>query len=300
MRSTRILLLAAAMAALSACGGNLPTEVNGAIADATATLPNIPAVLVSGTSLEKVLSDGPYPGFDTYSYPGDSRMKAWMDAGKYHWVGFYLPAPCHTDTSWTGKRDTLDDMGWGTAVIYVGQQTWGKNPKPSSRLGSPTDCSANLLSSARGKMDALDAIAKTSTEGFAQGSSIFLDIEHMNKIPQAMRDYYLAWTEAVIADGRFRPAYYVHTSNASQIHADIDGVFASHSLGDPQFWIAGGSNFSTSKAPSDVGHHFAAVWQGVLDITEKHNSVRLPIDVNVASVPSPSSEQYTISATATE
>jgi hypothetical protein len=292
MRNTRILLLAAAMAGLSACSSDLPTEVNGAIVDATASLPNIPAVLVSGTSLEKVVSDGPYPGFDTYTYPGDGHMKAWMDSGKYHWVGFYLPAPCHTDTSWSGKRDTLDNMGWGTAVIYVGQQTWGRKPKPSSRLGSASDCSANLLTSARGKMDALDAVAKTSTEGFARGSSIFLDIEHMNTIPSAMRNYYVAWTNAVIADGRYRPAFYVHTSNASQIHADIAPIFTSHALGDPQFWIAGGNNFSTDKAPSDVGHDFAAVWQGALDIVEKHNSVRLPIDVNVASVPSPSSGEF--------
>ena len=49
-----------------------------------------------------------------------------------------------------------------------------------------------------------------------------------------------------------------------------------------------GTLISPEKLPSDVGHAFAAMWQGVLDIHQTHNGVRLPIDVNVAAVPSPS------------
>src|SRR2546423_14332691 len=56
-------------------------------------------------------------------------MRAWLTADKpYRWVGYYLSAPCHSDSSWEGKRQTLSEMGWGMAVIYVGQQTWGKTP----------------------------------------------------------------------------------------------------------------------------------------------------------------------------
>jgi hypothetical protein len=52
-------------------------------------------------------------------------MLAWRDDNvPYEWVGYYLPAPCHRSDSWSGKRATLTDMGWGLAVIYVGQQTW--------------------------------------------------------------------------------------------------------------------------------------------------------------------------------
>jgi hypothetical protein len=57
---------------------------------------------------------------------------------------------------------------------------------------------------------------------------------------------------------------------------------------DPHFWIASERGFSIDKAPEEVGHAFAKVWQGVLDIAETHNGVRLPIDVNVAHRPSPS------------
>src|SRR4051812_49909014 len=74
-------------------------------------------------------SDGPHLGFDTFAYPGDDAMKAWLTADKpYSWVGYYLSAPCHNDDTWEGKRATLSNMGWGMAVIYVGQQTWGKTP----------------------------------------------------------------------------------------------------------------------------------------------------------------------------
>jgi hypothetical protein len=60
---------------------------------------------------------------------------------------------------------------------------------------------------------------------------------------------------------------------------------------DPPFWIASERGFSIDKLPTDVGHAFAQVWQGVLDVVETHNGVRLPIDVNVAQLPSPS-EHY--------
>jgi hypothetical protein len=73
--------------------------------------------------------EGRHLGFDTYAYPGDEVMRAWREANvPYEWVGYYLPAPCHDGTTWSGKRQRLADMGWGMAVIYVGQQTWNKIP----------------------------------------------------------------------------------------------------------------------------------------------------------------------------
>jgi hypothetical protein len=145
------------------------------------------------------------------------------------------------------------------------------------------------VSAARGTADANDAIAKTAAEGFARGTVIFLDIERMDAIPRAMREYYSAWTKRVLEDGRFRPAYYAHSFNATLIYSDVKQVLAGAGIAaDPPFWIASARGFSTDKAPSDVGHAFAQVWQGLLDVVETHNGVRLPIDVNVAQLPSPS------------
>ena len=278
------------------------------------------------------LSDaGPHLGFDTFAYPGDDAMKAWQTADKpYSWVGYYLSAPCHNDDSWEGKRETLADMGWGMAVIYVGQQTWGRTPgqkvavtryvtkrvrttvrlKSGKRVvryvkkrvpvrvlvvprASPgASCSSQLVSASRGTSDGRDAVTKAAAEGFASGTVIFLDLERMDFVPKAMRDYYRAWTQQVLTDGRFRPGYYAHTYNADLIYRDVKQVFTTAGItDDPPFWIAKAQGFAPDKDPTDVGHSFAQVWQGVLDVVETHNGVKLPIDVNVAMLPSPSDFQ---------
>jgi hypothetical protein len=270
--------------------------VGSGAAAVSAAVPDVPARVVGLADPEKVakvVAAGPYAGFDTNVYPGDEAMKAWKAEGTYDWVGYYLAASCHKDASWSGKRERLEAMGWGTAVVYVGQQTWGRTPNPSAGVPAGTTCGANLVSAEQGKKEAADAIAKTAAEGFAPGTVIFLDIEYMDGVPQAMRDYYTAWTDAVLADGRYRVGYYAHTKNAARIYTDVSEVFARHGVRHaPQFWIAGGSNFHRTAEPRGVGHTFAAVWQGLLDTWERRNGVRLPIDVNVAAVPSPSSHEY--------
>ena len=279
-----------------ACTGGASTGLERTLAAVSASVPDVPHAVaeLSGSSiLQEVTDRGPYLGFDTSDYPGDAAMQTWREHADYDWVGYYLQAPCHKDDSWTGKRDALEVMGWGVAVVYVGQQTWGKTPRAGSRKTRGTTCAAHLVSGAQGRLDADDAIAKTAAEGFPNRTAIFLDLEHMNSVPNAMRDYYVAWTERVLDDGRFRPAYYAHNTNAQTIYADIRALFDTRGIDvDPPFWIAGGSNFGRDRAPEDVGHQFADVWQGVLDTWEKHDAVRLPIDVNVAAVPSPSAAQF--------
>jgi hypothetical protein len=282
--------------ALVGCSSSAPTELERALAAVSAAVPDVPGAVaeVSGSAvLQEVTDNGPYLGFDTSIYPGDAAMQSWRDHANYDWVGFYLPAPCHKDESWSGKRETIERMGWGVAVVYVGQQTWGQTPQPGARVREGTKCTTNLLTAAQGRLEADDAIAKSLAEGFLPGTAIFLDIEHMERVPNAMREYYLAWTERVLEDGRFRPAYYAHTRNAQQIYDDVRALFDRREIeSDPPFWIAGGSNFGRDRDPQEVGHRFAAVWQGVLDTWEKHASHGLPIDINVAAVPSPSSAQY--------
>lgn len=285
-------------------------------------------IVQSVANIAKNVEPATHLGFDTYAYPGDETMHAWRDESvPFEWVGFYLPAPCHKDASWSGKRDKLMTMGWGLAVIYVGQQTWGSVPgakrtvtkyvtkyqtktvkvkgrrvkrrvalkvpvrtvvEPRARRGS--SCDVQLVSKEQGVKDANDAITKTLGEGFAPGTVIFLDVERMEKVPVRMRDYYKAWTARVLEDGRFRPGYYTHSHNAEMIYADVKDVFDAAGLREePKFWVAGGKGFSEEKLPQDVGHAFANVWQGLLDVVQTHNGIRLPIDVNISHVPSPSS-----------
>jgi hypothetical protein len=220
-------------------------------------------------------------------------------------------------------------MGWGMAVIYVGQQTWGRMPgeekaRPVARLaprranggraaarsaprvasriapqkqatGTGT-CSSDLVRGDRGRADGEDAVAKAAADGFPTGTVIFLDIERMEKVPRAMRDYYKAWATRVLADGRYRVGVYVHAHNAKLVHEDLKQVFSvAGNREEPTVWVASGHNFSRDKAPHEVGHAFANVWQGMLDIVESHGGVKLPIDVNVSAVPSPS-DQFNVTA----
>jgi hypothetical protein len=224
-------------------------------------------------------------------------MRAWKtaDNAPYKWVGYYLVSPCHKDGSWSGKRQTLTDMGWGLAAVYVGQQTWGRTPKPltakrqAQLAKTKATCNADLLTADRGAVDGRDAIARTATEGFAPRSVVFLDIERMEKMPQAMRDYYRAWARTLLQDGRYLPGVYVHAWNAQAVHDDLKAEFAAAGVKDePRIWVATGHGFDESKSPQDVGFTFAGMWQGMIDVARAVADIKLPVDVNVSSWVSPS------------
>ena len=255
------------------------------------------AITGQESPLADEVNSGKNLGFDTHTYPGERTMRAWKDTpgAPYRWVGYYLPSPCHRDASWSGKRELLMGMGWGLAVVYVGQQTWKRTPRKltPARLAllrkSGANCNADLVGSSRGAADGADAIRVARAEGFAPQSVIFLDIERMEKMPQAMREYYWSWARALLIDGSYRPGVYVHAHNAQTVHDDLVKAFAAANIkGEPRIWIASGRGFDEGKAPQDVGFAFAGVWQGMLDVARAVADIRLPVDVNVSSWTSPS------------
>jgi hypothetical protein len=254
------------------------------------------AVTGQDAKLADAYEKGHFVGFDTHTYPGTATMKTWKNTpgSPYSWVGYYLPSPCHDDASWTGKRDTLMAMGWGMAVVYVGQQTWGKTPRALSEsqrdaVRRKSDCSQDLISIDEGVRNADDATAKTKAEGFPAGSVVFLDIERMEKIPPEMRAYYRAWAARMLANNVYVPGFYAHEHNAQQIHDDVVEEFKSAGRNEePRFWLAGGKGFDEGKAPQDVGYTFAGMWQGVIDVARSVAKIKLPVDVNVGAWASPS------------
>lgn len=297
-------LIVTALVAFSlACTPTLtaPTE-QSPVADVTAKVAQVAAsVTGQDAPMANNYEKGHYVGFDTHTYPGTAVMHTWKETpgAPYSWVGYYLPSPCHDDKSWMGKRDTLQKMGWGLAIIYVGQQTWGRTPRTltsaqASLLRRRTDCSADLISVDEGTRNADEAVARAFGEGFAKGAVIFLDIERMETVPDAMRDYYRAWTARMLANGTYRPGIYAHQHNAQQIFSDVSDVFrAAGKTERPRMWIAGGKGFDVGRAPQDVGFAFAGIWQGVIDIARSVAEVRLPVDLNVASWASPSESGVT-------
>lgn len=309
--AARALLAAGALAALAACDAT----------DAVAPRPTVPTEPLPAGARG-------VPGFDIGVHPGAAALRAWVPpASPYRWVGYYLAAPCHRDASFMGTRAAIQALGYGLAVLYVGQQTWegvpdrqppdggplaARGPTPAATpaaaldgaLAGPTlaaaralargiaqapTCSRTLLSAARGASEGADAVAKTAAEGFPLGTAVFLDLEPMTTIPAAMRDYYRAWFRAVLDDRRFRPAVYVHWRNAAEVQADLATAYAAAGVGtEPPVWVARSTGFALDRAPTDAGFAFATVWQGALDVRRSWNGVTLTIDENVATRASPS------------
>ena len=221
-------------------------------------------------------------------------MQAWRADSPYEWVGYYLAAPCHRDSSWVGTRPRLERMGWGTAVLYVGQQVFEGTPDSVPEEG-PILCSRTLLTAAQGRTDARDAIAKASTEGFPPGTTVFLDIEKVNQLPDSLRTYFRAWQAEVLSEGRYVPGTYVHRENAVALFQDALAVFREAGRTDtPVFWVSGGSGFTLDADPRAVGMNFAVIWQGVLDAERTWGGATLNVDENVATRPSPSAPRNTL------
>ena len=280
-----------------ACGREATEPGSTPIADAAASFAQVASAVTGQPSpLADEQLNGKHLGFDTHTYPGDRTMRAWKNApgAPYRWVGYYLPSPCHKDRSWSGTRQTLADLGWGLAVVYVGQQTWGRTSRPTTKrlaslLAQGTTCNADFLSAARGDTDGADAISVTTAEGFPPRSIVFLDIERMEKLPDVMRDYYRAWARRLLRDDRYLPGVYVHAFNAQVVHDDLKAEFVAAGVTEePRIWVATGHGYEEGKAPQDVGFAFAGVWQGMIDVARAIADIKLPIDVNVSSWTSPS------------
>ena len=291
-------LIAALAAVLAGCSSE-PTDPGGhsTLASVAAGVAQAAAAVTGQKSpMADAYAKGRYVGFDTHTYPGTAVMRTWKNTpgSQYSWVGYYLPSPCHADKSWTGKRDTIQAMGWGVAVVYVGQQTWGKTPRtltPAMRdvVRKKSPCSQDLMGADEGTVNADDATARASAEGFPKGIVVFLDLERVEKVPPAMRDYYRAWVARMLANGKYTPGIYTHEHNAAEIFPDVKGVFrAAGDTATPRFWIAGGKGFDEGRAPQDVGFAFAGMWQGVIDVVRSVANVKLPVDINVGAWKSPS------------
>jgi hypothetical protein len=227
-----------------------------------------------------------FGGFDCGTYPGDSEIQAWKDNSSYQFVGYYLPSPCHPGASWAGKYQLLKNMGWGFAILYVGQQVVG---------GS---CSANTLTRNQGLFDGADTVSKCQTEGFPQGSIVFLDVEGMDPpTPTEMIDYYRGWVSAILDSNYIKPGTYCAAKNANDLFNAAQVEYAAHGLpgGAPSFWIVKVDPLfdPLSSSPTGCGISFADVWQGRIDISnESHGGVTFDIDQDAANTSDPSSASH--------
>jgi hypothetical protein len=197
--------------------------------------------------LRRVSAMAGFAGFDTDIYPGGAQM-GWLKANtNLVWCGYYLaPAPSHDDTSWMGARAALAAQGWGIAPVYLGQQITGPGSHNPSQDQGTTD--------GNNAADLMDG------EGFATGSTVFLDLENGPPMTAPLNDYAGAWCDAVTSRG-YQPGIY-----CSHLIADAVSAFRPAA----RIWAykvptiaanpVAGTEFPTPD-PSGSGFAEAVAWQ---------------------------------------
>jgi Rv2525c-like, glycoside hydrolase-like domain len=215
-----------------------------------------------------------FAGFDTSGYPGDRIMLKLRDTTNFWYCGYYLaPAPRHSDTSYMGKRNLLQGLGFGILPLYVGEQVEG----PGSLHPSPEN----------GAKDGNDAVRLMRGEGFPEGSCVFLDLE--NGPPLRLGDYVDNWCGAVSNDG-FLPGVYCSHLLADDIHrlqpiarifAFKVGTTAAHPVSGPPY---------PEPDPGRSGFAAAFVFQHQQNalIAVPGEAKRLKVDLSCARVADPS------------
>jgi Domain of unknown function (DUF1906) len=142
-----------------------------------------------------------HAGMDRMVYPGDDVMTKLWDHTNLEWTGFYLdPAPSRhyrgklRGKGWMHKYQFLNNLGWGFAPLYLGQQTQGPGSK--------------VVTANQGSTDATDAAKLARLAGFPNRSVIYLDFEQWDlPLKQPAKDYFAAWSQGVF-DADFYPGLY--------------------------------------------------------------------------------------------
>ena len=143
-----------------------------------------------------------YAGFDRSDCPPLAMMARLKRETNLEFVGFYLSAPSHPVTTWSGKRAALVAQGWGTAALFVGQQVTG----PGS----------HHVTMIQGQVDSIRACQAMHTEGFPAGSWVYLDLENGPPFTDAQKEYVGAWVDGV-EDLGFRAGVYCSYLFAAQV-----------------------------------------------------------------------------------
>lgn len=234
------------------------------------------------------------PGFDTRDYPGDTTMRRWFEASPYRWVGYYLPSPCYTGTTWSGRRPVLRQQGWGFAVLYVGEQDW-RAMRPAAGDTVPVAvegarCTTANLTVENGARHAAEAEAAAAADAFPNGTVVFLNVERVERVSPELREYVRSWVATMLERGRYTPGLYAHDHNAAELYAVVAEEFVRRQRAErPRLWVARQAGFDIARSPIESGHAVATVWQGRFDTRETWADVTLNIDVNVADSADPSS-----------
>jgi hypothetical protein len=196
-------------------------------------------------------------GMDRNDYPGDANMRGLKKT--FAFTGYWLNNPPGASSNkWTGKRQTLEEMGYGFLLLFNGREY--KELKASgnaSRLGI---------------QDAGAAARTARREGFHKQVIIFLDQEQGGRMLPEQRAYIHSFVDELKRAG-FRAGIYcsgipyresgsatVITANDIREHAE--GRDIRFFISNDQCGPSPGCVFPAQPPkPSDSGISFADAWQ---------------------------------------
>jgi hypothetical protein len=197
-----------------------------------------------------------YLGFDRNDYPGDANLKALSQ--RFFYSGYWLNNPPGTNSnSWTGKRKTLEQEGFGFLVVF--------NGRTDAEIKAAADA-ATL-----GSSDGAAAVSAARREGFPSQTVIFLDQEEGGRLLPEQRVYLHAWADRVTSVG-FSAGVYC-SGIAAQEASGASVVTASDIRENAQgrrlkYWIVNdtcppspGCAPRENLFPTYTGIFFAEVWQ---------------------------------------
>jgi Domain of unknown function (DUF1906) len=198
-----------------------------------------------------------YLGFDSNDYPGEAKLAALK--ATFSFAGYWLNTPPGEQTdSWLGKRDALQQRGFGFLILFNGRLD--RQLKSEDR--------AETL----GKRDGADAANAALREGFAKGGTIFLDQEEGGRLLPEQNAYLLAWIDAVIAAG-FKAGVYcsgiASADGPGKTITTADDIRANRGSREIAFFVyedacppsPGCVNVANPPPPSDSGVAYATLWQ---------------------------------------
>ena len=196
-------------------------------------------------------------GMDRNDYPGDANMRTLRKT--FAFTGYWLNNPPGANAnSWTGKREALQQMGYGFLLLFNGREY--KELKASGNAAGV------------GARDAEAATRTAQKEGFPRKAIIFLDQEQGGRMLPEQRAYIHAFVDGLKRAGYRAGVYcsgipYRESGNATVITANdirehAEGREIHFFISNDQCGPSPGCVFpATPPKPNESGIGFADAWQ---------------------------------------
>ena len=208
-------------------------------------------------SVESLAAQSAFLGFDRNDYPGDTNMQTLR--ARFAFTGYWLNnPPGATSNTWTGKRATLQKLGYGFLLLFNGREY--KELKASGNARRV------------GARDADVASRTAQREGFPKHAIIFLDQEQGGRMLPEQRAYIHAFADGVARAG-YRAGIYCsgipYRESAASTVVTADDIREHAGGRDLHFFISNdhcgpssGCVFPANPPePGESGVSFASVWQ---------------------------------------